>query len=247
MTVQTEMDRRKFVKTGTATAGLLLVAPEIAFGSRANSTLQLGLIGCGSRGTSVGSSFVTRAGVRMSALGDLFQDRLDQAKTKFNRLNRSYGQTKLDASKIFKGPEAYRKVCGSDVDIVLMANTPYFNPLHLEMAIAAKKHIYMEKPVATDVAGCMKIQSLAARVDGRQSVHVGFQLRYSPEYREMVRRIQAGAIGNIACVQGYYLAGDLPRKAKSGMSTEEAKIRDWVFDRVLSGDILVEQNIHILD
>ncbi|PYV36989.1 MAG: gfo/Idh/MocA family oxidoreductase [Acidobacteria bacterium] len=242
------MDRREFVKSATAaTAGLLLVSPEIAFGSRANSTPQLGMIGCGGRGTSVSEAFVTRAGVRLHALGDLFQDQLDKAKAKLDELNQSQGHATIDASKMFKGPRSCNEVVSSDVDIVLISTPPYFHPEHLELAVAAKKHIYLEKPVATDVQGCKKIQELGKKVEGKQSVHVGFQIRFSPEYRELTRRIQEGAIGDIACAQGYYLAGDLPRKAKPGMSPLEAKIRDWAFDRVLSGDVLVEQNIHIID
>lgn len=245
---QSAIGRRDFVKSaGAAGAGILLVTPEIAFGSRANSTLQLGMIGCGGRGSSVAEAFVARAGVRMSGLADLFQEQLDKAKTSFDRLNSAQGHAAIDAGKLFKGPRAYVDLSNSDVDIILISTPPYFHPEHLEAAIAAKKHIYLEKPVATDVRGCKKVQELASKVEGKQSVHVGFQIRYSPEYKEMVRRIHDGAIGDIACVQGYYLAGDLPRKTKPGMSPQEAKIRDWWFDRVLSGDILVEQNIHILD
>jgi myo-inositol 2-dehydrogenase / D-chiro-inositol 1-dehydrogenase len=242
------MGRRDFVKSaGAAGAGILLTTPEIAFGSRVNSTLQLGMIGCGGRGSSVAESFVTRAGVRMAGLADLFQDQLDKARSSFDRLNKAQGHAGIDTGKMFKGPRAYIDLSNTDIDIVLISTPPYFHPEHLEGAVAGKKHIYLEKPVATDVRGCKKVQELAAKVEGKQSVHVGFQIRYSPEYKEMTRRIHEGAIGDIACVQSYYLAGDLPRKTKPGMSPQEAKIRDWFFDRVLSGDILVEQNIHILD
>ena len=242
------MHRREFVKSATAaTAGLLLVRPEIAFGSRANTTLQLGMIGCGGRGTSVAESFVTRAGVRMHALGDLFQDQLDKAKATFDGLNAAQSHAAIDSSKMFKGPRSCQELVNSDVDVVLVSTPPYFHPDHLELAVTAKKHIYLEKPVGTDVRGCKKVLELAKKVEGKQSANVGFQIRFSPEYRELTRRIHEGAIGDIACVQSYYLAGDLPRKAKPGMSPLEAKIRDWFFDRILSGDILVEQNIHILD
>src|SRR5262245_33928339 len=89
---QSAIGRRDFVKSaGAAGAGILLVTPEIAFGSRANSTLQLGMIGCGGRGSSVAEAFVTRAGVRMSGLADLFQEQLDKAKASFDRLNSGQG------------------------------------------------------------------------------------------------------------------------------------------------------------
>ena len=240
--------RREFVKSAaTATTGLMLVTPEIAFGTRANSTPQLGMIGCGGRGTSVAESFITRAGVRMHALGDLFQDQLDKARTRMDGLNAARGHAAIDAARTFKGPRAYQDLASSDVDIVLVSTPPYFHPQHLAAAVAAKKHIYLEKPVATDVAGCRKVQELAKKVEGKQSVHVGFQIRYAPEYREMVRRIHDGAIGEIGSVQGYYLAGDLPRRDVAGASAQEAKLRNWFFDRVLSGDVLVEQNVHVID
>lgn len=240
------MGRREFVKTASAaTAGLLLVTPEIAFGTQASSTLQLGMIGCGGRGTAVAGDFVNRAGVRVAALGDLFQDQLDIAKARFDKLNGAKGHAAIDAKKVFKGPRAFQELSASDVDIVLVSTPPYFHPEHLETALAAKKHVYCEKPVATDVRGCRKVQELAKKVAGKQSVHVGFQIRYSPEYKELTRRIHEGAIGEIATVQGYYFAGDLPRRQPTqGM---DGKLRNWVFDRVLSGDVLVEQNIHIID
>lgn len=242
------MDRREFVKAASAvTAGLLLVKPEIAFGTAANSTIQLGMIGCGGRGTSVAESFVTRAGVRMAALADVFQDQLDRAKSAFDKFNASNGHAAIDAARIFKGPRAYKDLCASDVDVVLISSPPWFHPEHLETALAAKKHIYCEKPVATDVRGCNKVLELAAKADPKHSVHVGFQIRYSPEYLEMTRRIHDGAIGAIASVQAYYLAGDLPRRDTKGLPADTAKLRNWVFDRALSGDILVEQNIHIID
>ncbi len=242
------MDRREFVKVaGAAAAGLLLVTPETAFGTAANSTLQLGMIGCGGRGSSVAETFVTRAGVRLAAIADVFQDQLDRARTMFDKLNSSKRLAAIDAGRIFKGPQAYKELCKSDVDVILISSPPWFHPEHLETALASGKHIYCEKPLATDVRGCRKVLDLSSRVGPKQSVHVGFQIRYSPEYVEMTRRIQNGEIGTIASVQAYYLAGDLPRRKTDGMSPEAAKLRNWVFDKALSGDILVEQNIHIID
>ena len=242
------MDRREFVKTtSTAAAGLLLVSPKIAFGTAANSALQLGMIGCGGRGSSVAETFVTRAGVRMAALADLFQDQLDRARSDFDKFNAGQSHAAIDAKRIYRGPQAYKDLCSSDVDVILISSPPWFHPTHLEAALAAKKHVYCEKPVATDVHGCKRIQELAKKVDAKQSVHVGFQIRYSPEYKEMTRRIHEGAIGEIASVEAYYLAGDLPRRPTQGMSAEAATVRNWVFNRALSGDVLVEQNIHIID
>lgn len=240
------MHRRDFFKTtGAAAVGLSLVKPETAFGSSANSALQLGILGCGGRGANVAGVFVEHSNTRVTALADLFDDRLEAARSHFDKIQESKGVAGI--SKLFKGAHAYRELANSDVDVVLISTPPYFHPQHLEAVLEAKKHVYLEKPVATDVHGCRKVAELAARADNRLSAVVGFQIRSGPHFVELTRRLHGGAIGEIALAQGFYLAGDLPRKAKPGMSRTEARIRDWVFERVLSGDILVEQNVHIVD
>jgi len=225
------------------TGGLLLVKPETAFGTAANSTLNAALLGCGGRGTSVAGDFIQNTSVQVTVLGDMFQDRLAEAENSFNQLQSARGKAKV-AKKIL-GPNAYLEVGATDVDMVIIATPPYYHPLHAKAILEANKHTYLEKPVATDVRGCMEVASLAAKVEGKVSVDVGFQIRYGSQFAEQTRRLHDGAIGDIACMHGFYFAGDLPRRdAKSPM---EKKIRNWIFDKVLSGDIVVEQNIHILD
>ncbi len=240
------LGRRDFMKSSVAATGTLLaVKPETAFGSAANSTLKVGLLGCGGRGTSDASDFVNNTNSQIYAVADLFQDRLTAAEERFNKLNASKGRGKVE--KKFLGPDAYKEITQSDVDVLIIATPPYFHPLHLKASLAGNKHTYCEKPVATDVRGCMDVASQAARVEGKLSVEVGFQIRYGSVYAEQTKRIHDGALGDIACVNGFYFAGDLPRHKEPNMSPMESKLRNWVFDRVLSGDIIVEQNIHILD
>lgn len=240
------MGRRDFFKSTTAaTAGLLLVKAETAFGTSANSALQLGIIGCGGRGTNVAEAFVQHTNTRVTALCDLFDDRLEAAGKHFDTLQAEKGAAKI--SKFYKGGRAYQQLVASDVDVVLISSPPYFHPQHLEATLDAKKHVYLEKPVATDVRGCKKVMALAPKADNRVSAGVGFQIRSGRHFVELTRRLHEGAIGEIVLAQGFYFAGDLTRKAQPGMSKAEARIRDWVFDRVLSGDVLVEQNVHIVD
>ncbi len=238
--------RREFVKTSVAaTGGMLIVKPETAFGSSANSMVNIGLLGCGGRGTSVAGDFVQNTNSQVTALGDLFQDRLDVTSDHFGQMQSAKGRSEI--KETFRGPEAYRELAASDVDMILVSSPPYFHPLHAEASIEAGKHTYLEKPVATDVRGCKKVASLASRAEGRVSVDVGFQIRSGPLFAELTRRIHRGDIGDIACAHGFYFAGDLPRRTRPDMSRSEHKIRNWYFDRVLAGDILVEQNIHIID
>lgn len=241
--------RRNFVKTGVAAgAGLLIVPSVTAFGSSANSSLGLGVIGCGGRGNYDGGEFVKNTDVRITALMDLFDDRLESTRAGFDKMAEEKGQAKIPTSNLFKGWRSYEKLVQSkDVDLVLITSPPYFHPDHFEAAVAAGKHVYLEKPVATDVHGCLRVIKAGKQANGKVSVHVGFQKRYDEGYRAVIDRIHAGEIGNIALGQSFYFTNDLDRQNKEGMPELEARVRNWVFDKALSGDILVEQNIHIID
>jgi predicted dehydrogenase len=245
--------RRDFVKSmaaagATAGAGLLIVPSAIAFGSQANSSLGLGVIGCGGRGNSDGEDFLNSTDVRITALADMFEDRVISTRAHFDKISEEKGRAKISDSNLFKGPKAYEKLLQSkDVDVVLITSPPYFHPEHLEATVNAGKHVYCEKPVATDVQGCQRVIAIGKKAQGKVSLHVGFQKRFDEGYRGMIERIHAGDIGDIVLGQSFYYTNDLGRQNKPGMSELEARIRNWVFDRALSGDILVEQNIHIID
>lgn len=246
---QSDLRRREFVKVAAgAGAGLMFVRAESVYGTQANSTLGLGIIGCGGRGNDVGADFVNHAGTRVVALADMFEDRLSATQANFNKLAEEKGQGQIPTANIFKGARAYEKlVACKDVDVVLISSPPYLHPEHFAAAVDAGKHVYLEKPVATDVYGCQKVMEIGRRANGKVSIHVGFQKRYSEAYRAVIGRIHSGEIGDIALGQAFYYTNDLDRQNKPGMSETEARLRNWVFDKVLSGDILVEQNIHIID
>ncbi|MGE0130998.1 MAG: Gfo/Idh/MocA family oxidoreductase [Blastocatellales bacterium] len=241
--------RRDFVKTtAVAGAGLLIVPAATAFGSAANSSLGLGIIGCGGRGNYDGGEFLNNTDVRITALADMFEDRVLSTRARFDRKGEEKGHGKISDSNLFKGHKAYEKLLQSkDVDLVLITSPPYFHPDHLEAAVAANKHVYLEKPVATDVHGCQRVIAAGKKAQGKVSLHVGLQKRFDVGYRGMIEKIHAGEIGDIVLGQTFYYTNDLGRQNKPGMSDLEARVRNWVFDRALSGDILVEQNIHILD
>ncbi len=246
---ETKLARRDFVKTTAAAgAGLLIVPSAIAFGSTANSALGLGIIGCGGRGNYDGGEFVRNTDVRVTALMDVFEDRVEATRARFDKMADEKGQGKIADANLFKGHRGYEKLVQlKDVDLVLVTSPPYFHPDHLEAAVSAGKHVFLEKPVATDVTGCLRVKNIGRKYDGKVSMHVGFQKRYDEGYRGMIGRIHAGEIGEIVLGQSFYFTNDLGRQNKPGTNDLEARIRNWVFDRALSGDILVEQNIHILD
>jgi len=238
--------RREFVKASAAVAaGLAFVKPGSVFG---NDTIGLGIIGSGGRGGYIGREFLGVGGTRVVALHDLFEDRLAETRERLDKVAEEKGVPKIADGMLFKGPDAYRKLVEAPgVDAVIITSPPYFHPDHFEAAVAAGKHCWLEKPVATDVQGTRRIEATGRKGAGKVSVAVGFQGRYSEQYQEMVRRIHEGAIGDIVTAQTYYYSNDLNRKGKEGMSPLEMRLRNWVFDKALSGDILVEQNIHVLD
>ncbi|HOL92854.1 MAG TPA: Gfo/Idh/MocA family oxidoreductase [bacterium] len=244
---QSQVNRRSFVKTAVAGAGLTLVKPESVFGAPANSALTLGLIGCGGRGTHDSGQFVRITNTQVVALADPFKDRLERAKEALDKRLSERNRPLIDASRLYQGMDAYKDLLASDVDMVIITSPPYYHPLHLEAAVAAGKHIYMEKPVATDVVGAKRVMEIGQKAQGKVSLAVGFQIRFSEGYGEIVKRVQEGAIGEVVSGQVYFHAGRLDNRAREGASEGENRIRNWVFDIELSGDIIVEQNIHVID
>jgi myo-inositol 2-dehydrogenase / D-chiro-inositol 1-dehydrogenase len=243
-----KVNRRKFLGTAAATAGILLLSPELVRGTAANSAVRVGLLGCGGRGTEDANNLIDTSGARVVALADLFQDQLGKARDNFNKIQQAKGYAALDASQLFVGPNAFQQIAASkEVDAIVIATPPYYHPQHLEAVVAAGKHVYLEKPVAVDVPGAMRVMEIGKRAEGKLSLDVGFQIRDCPPFVELVKRIHGGSLGKIICGECYYFASYLDRPAWPGATPVERRLRNWVYDRVLSGDIIVEQNIHVID
>ena len=242
-----QIDRRTFIGSAAGTAGFMIVNPSLVRGTQANSAVRVGLLGCGGRGTEDATNLLD-SGARIVALADLFQDQLDAARTHFNQLVQAKGFPIIDTAQLFVGPNAFEKIAASKkVDAIVVATPPYFHPQHLEAVVAAGKHVYLEKPVAVDVPGAMKVIDIGKRAEGKLSLDVGFQIRDCPPFVELVHRIHDGAIGNIVCGEAHYLTGYIDRPQWPKASPEEVRLRNWVHDKALSGDIIVEQNIHVID
>lgn len=243
------MNRRQFLKTGSAAASnLLLLKPKTAFGYQANSAVRLGLLGCGSRGTAVSTSFSQNTAARVVALADLFPDQLAVCRSHFDELNASLGRQPIDSKLLFHGPRAFEQLAASpDVDLIQISTPPFFHVQHLDTAVASGKHVYCEKPIGIDVAQALQALEISKRVKPTQSVDVGFQCRSAPPIAAIAQKIQAGALGKIASVAANYNAPASTEKIRPGASADELRLRNWLWDRALSGDILVEQNIHIID
>jgi predicted dehydrogenase len=241
------MKRREFLQSATAAAtAITILKPQAAFGFEANSAVRMALLGCGNRGLHVAASFARNTVAQVVALADLFNDQLAAAKARFDNLNATLGRAPIDASLMFRGPKAYEQLAeSSSVDMIQISTPPYFHVEHLGTAVSAGKHVYCEKPVGIDVKQAKQALAIAAHVRPNQSVDVGFQCRNAPPIAAIAEKIKAGALGKIASVTGYYYAP--ASKEKNGAPGDEYRLRNWLWDRALSGDILVEQNIHIID
>src|SRR5947199_911346 len=243
-----EVDRRKLIGVAAATAGAMLLKPALVRGTAANSAVCVGLLGVGGRCTEYASNMVDTGGARVVALADMFQDQLDSAKKHFDEMQQAKGYAAIGASQIFVGPNAFHQMAASkEVDAIVIATPPYYHPHHLEAVVAAGKHVYLEKPVAVDVPGALKVIEIGKRAENKLSLDVGFQIRDCPPFVELVNRIHNGALGTIVCGEAYYLTGYLERPPRPNASPVELRLRNWVYDRALSGDIIVEQNIHVID
>ncbi len=230
-------DRRSFVRNSAA--GLLLVSPAIAFGSAANSTLELGLLGCGSRGNWIAPLFTEYAPIRWVAAADVIREHLT---TTANTL-------KVEKSRSYYGPDAYKELAQSKVDAVVIETPPYYHPAHAQAAVDAGKHVYLAKPVAVDVPGCRTIEDSGRKAAERKlSFWADFQTRARPVFQEAAARVHRGEIGKPALAQIFYYAGRVkPKETLPGADAEELRILNVYTDRVLGGDIIVEQNIHVID
>ncbi len=241
------MDRRDFIG-GTAASGIMILSSRTAFGYEANSAVRIGLLGCGSRGTSVATSFAKNTSARIVALADLFPDQLAAGKAHFDQVNASLGVPAIDPSLMFRGSHAFEELAASKaVDSIQISTPPWFHVQHLDAVIAAGKHAYCEKPLGVDVAQTRQALEIGKRAQGRVSLDIGFQVRSAPPIAEVVRRIHAGDLGKIVCISAHYNAPNAVSHSGANWSADEFRLRNWLWDRVLSGDILVEQNIHVID
>jgi len=236
------MNRRQF-GVGAATLSFSLMGARAVAQTEANSKVRLGLLGCGGRGTWIAGLFKAHGGYEIVAGADYFADRV-------NNLGKAF---QIPSSRLYTGLSGYKRLLeNDDVDAVAIESPPYFHPEQAAAAVDAGKHVYVAKPIAVDVPGCKTIESSGkeATANGRCFL-VDFQTRADEFYIEAIKRVHDGALGQFAFGESTYHAG-IPwqgqiQHAKEGADNPESRLRAWGLDRVLSGDIITEQNIHTLD
>lgn len=226
--MENKTERRKFLRS--AATAFTIVAPQAVRGSQANSALSLGLVGCGNRGMYVSGIFAKNEYAKVSKICDIYDDRLAAARSKYA------------GAQEFKD---IKELLASDVDAVLIATPIVYHPEHFELAVKAKKHIYMEKAAAIDAAGCQRVLKAARAADPTKRISMGFQQRYGKDYRRAHELVTSGQLGKIRMVRAAWL-GSGPAY-KPNYSGQEEKIRNWYFYQDMSGDIIIEQNCHNID
>ncbi len=240
------LSRRDFIAASSAATATLLL-PNLAF-AQGSDTIKVGLIGCGGRGSgAIADAVAASQGVVLWSVGDVFQDRIDGAKTNYpGQLKDRYQVTD---NRAFVGFDAYKGVINSGVDMVILATPPGFRPEHLKTAIDAGKHVFMEKPVAVDAPGVRSVieSSEMAKTKGLAIV-AGTQRRHDPAYQQTMQRIHEGAIGDVESMACYWNQGGLWMNPRQPAWTDmEWQLRNWLYFTWLSGDHICEQHIHNID
>jgi len=248
-------NRRDFIKT-SALAGGALAAPSILseklLAGETTATLRVGLVGCGGRGSGAASQALKAdENVVLTAMGDAFEDQLQASLQTLQKDQPD--KVKVTPDKCFVGLDAYQKVIDSGVDVVLLATPPGFRPTHLKAAVAAGKHIFCEKPMATDAPGLRSVlESVKLAKEKNLSLVAGFCWRYEGARREFYQRIHGGAIGDVRAIYATYYAGRVkpmpaPAERRAGVGDLEWQLRNWYNFVWLSGDGFVEQACHSVD
>jgi myo-inositol 2-dehydrogenase/D-chiro-inositol 1-dehydrogenase len=245
--------RRDFVKESSLLASGLLAAPMLSqanFFSGADKVIKVALIGCGGRGTGAAvQALSTKQNVQLVAMADAFADRLSNSYNDIKgEMADKPGRLNVKEEHKFVGFDAYQKAIAL-ADVVILATPPGFRPIHFEEAVKQGKHIFMEKPVATDPAGIKKVLDAAEVAKSKKlNVVVGLQRRYQTSYLEMYKRFQDGIIGDVVSMQVWWNQGALWVRPRKPEYTEmEYQMRNWYYFNWLCGDHIVEQHIHNID
>lgn len=247
--------RREFLKTSSAVAAGAIAFPSITLGQSDSRKLKIGFIGCGGRGTGAASQALKAdSNVELWAMGDVFQDKMDNS---LRSLGKTAGidpeQLKVEPKRQFVGLDAYEKVLDSGVDVVILTTPPGFRPMQFKAAVEAGKHIFLEKPMATDAPGLRQVMASVEEAKKKNiSVVAGFCWRYDYARREFYRRIAEGQIGDVRAIYATYYTGPVksmpPDDARDpAWSDIEWQVRNWYNFTYLGGDGLVEQAIHSVD
>ena len=244
--------RRNFVKN-TAILGAGMMLPNMELSAMVNvfneKTLKLAVVGCGGRGSGAANQALKADdNVQLVAMADAFEDRLLDSLKNLETEFEGTGKVKVGEKNRFVGFDAYKRAIDL-ADVVILATPPGFRPYHFEYAINSGKHVFMEKPVATDVPGIRKVLEMAkVAKEKKLNVVVGLQRRYQNNYLNIAEKIKNGEVGKLLSGQIYWNSGGVwVRPREAGQSEMEYQMRNWYYFNWLCGDHILEQHIHNID
>lgn len=244
--------RRDFAKVSAA-AGFAILASKSGVAETNSETLKVGLLGCGNRGSGAAAQMLQgNDNVKLVALADVFQDKIDLRRRRFEEHSdeRVRSKVDIDDDHCFVGLDAYKKILATDIDIVIEGTLPYSRPKHIAAAVDAGKHLFTEKPSAVDPTGIRQVIAAAEKAQQKGLSWVaGTQRRHQKEYVETIKKLHDGAIGDIVAARAYW-CDSLPwvyGRRPSWKTDLEYRIRNWYHYCWLSGDNIVEQHVHNLD
>ena len=249
----TKIERRDFIKQTGAVAGVIAAGfPGIISGRTLTNGMKVGLVGAGGRGSGAAAQALTAdPNTELTAIADIDDEIVERATTRLKNSTRFGERVKIDHSH--SGLDGYEKVINSGVDVVLLATPPAFRPQHLTAAVNANKHVFCEKPCATDSPGVRAVMEAQKLAQTKNLALVsGFCWRYSNMVQDAVQQVRNGAIGRLVAHYSTYYTNPVkpipPESARpAGMSDIEWQIRNWYNFTWLSGDSLVEQAVHNAD
>ena len=220
--------------------------------AQGSDKIRVGMLGCGGRGNgAIQNCLEADPAVEIIALADLFQNQVERTRDRLTKNEKLKDRIKINDDHLFWGFDCHEKLAKCEADLLLMATTPAFRGRQLMAAIKAGKHVFTEKPVATDVAGCKEIMAAAKLAKEKNlAIVAGTQRRHQTSYVETMQRIHDGAIGELVGGQCYWFGGGIWFNGvpeNSQMSEIEWQVRNWYHFTWLSGDQICEQHIHNID
>jgi len=247
-----QTNRRNFIKKTTlATTGIISTTlPVRSFANVLdNKKLKLALVGCGGRGSgAVVNALSADDQVELVSMADVFQDKLDSSLKAITDHFDGRKKIKVKEKNKFIGFNSYKKAI-DEADVVILTTPPGFRPYHFEYAIKQNKHVFMEKPLATDPVGIRKVLDMAKIAKEKKlSVVVGLQRHYEKKYTTLHNMITQGNIGKITSGQVYWNDGGVwVNQRQVGQSELEYQMRNWYYFNWICGDHILEQHIHNID
>ena len=235
-------DRRSFLEAAVAAAPLFV--PRSAWG--ANDRIAFGLIGAGGRGRYLTQNFL-KLGAECVAVAEVYERNMDEAAKIAPKAKQHIDYQDLLAQK--------------GIDAVVIATPDHQHAPNLLAALAAKKDVYLEKPMSHSLEQSQ--QMIKAVRAGKQIVQIGMQRRSAPSVIKAKQLVDTGILGKITMVKPMWnwnvarplndtpLPGKLDWDRFLGPAPKHElqpmRFRSWRLFWDYSGGNMTDQGTHLMD